>query len=158
MQIWNWRNEAYSNKKLQKNTVVDKSLLDFDSERFCDTVLRENYKLKPKTHMKKTQSNNRGIYIHQNNEVREKFSPILFIRVGKIIQHQIKDMNASQNFESVSSLRRPETQIRHAQRHQRAGALTGSNIIIRNTKFTVYEVESQKTDNANIENGLIGFQ
>ena len=67
-------------------------------------------------------------------------------------------MNASQNFESVSSLRRPETQFRHGQRHQRAGALTGSNIIIRNTIFTVYEVESQKTDNTNFENGLIGFQ
>ena len=89
MQIWSWRNEAYSNKKLQENTGVDKSLLDFNSERFCDTVLRENYKLKPKTHMKRTQSNNRGIYIHQNNEVEEKFSPILFIYVGTNFEHQV---------------------------------------------------------------------
>ena len=89
MQIWNWRNEAYSNKKLQKNTVVDKSLLDFNSERFCDTVLRENYKLKPKTHMKKTQSKSRGIYIQQNNEVKEKHSQILFIYVGTIFEHQV---------------------------------------------------------------------
>ena len=67
-------------------------------------------------------------------------------------------MNASQNFEVVSSLPRPETQFRQAQGHQRAGALTGSINIIRNNIFTVHEVESQKTDNANFENGLIGFQ
>ena len=67
-------------------------------------------------------------------------------------------MYAYQNFEIVSSLRRPETQFRHAQRHQRAGALTGSINNIRNTIFTVYEVESQKTDNANFENVLIAFQ
>ena len=58
----------------------------------------------------------------------------------------------------VSSLRKPDKQFRHARGHQRAGALTGSINIIRNKIFTVYEVESQKTDNANFENGLIGFQ
>ena len=67
-------------------------------------------------------------------------------------------MKASQKFEVVSHLRRPETQFGHAQGLQRTGALTGSINIIRNTIFTVYEVESQKTDNTNFENGLIGFQ
>ena len=67
-------------------------------------------------------------------------------------------MNASQIFEVVSSLRRPETQFRHAQGHQRASALTGSINTFRNAIFTVYEVESQKTGNANFENGLKGSQ
>ena len=44
-----------------------------------------------------------------------------------------------------SRLRRPETHLRHAQRHQRAGALTGSINIFQRTNITVYKVESQKT-------------
>ena len=42
--------------------------------------------------------------------------------------------------------------------HQRAGALKGSINIIQNTVITVYEVESQKTDNADFENVVIAFQ
>ena len=55
-------------------------------------------------------------------------------------------------------LRKPDKHFRHARGHQRAGALTGSIKIIQNTVITVYEVESQKTDNADFENVLIGFQ
>ena len=58
----------------------------------------------------------------------------------------------------VSSSRKPDKQFRHARGHQRAGALTGSINIIQNTVITVYGVESQKTDNADFENVLIGFQ
>ena len=61
-------------------------------------------------------------------------------------------------FKFYSSLRRPETHFWHAQGHQRAGALRGSINIIQNTIITVYEVQSPKTDNANFENGLIGFE
>ena len=72
MQIWNWRNEAYSNKKLQENPVVVKSLLDSNSKRFRDTVLRTNFTLKPERHIKQSQSINRGNYREQYNEVKEK--------------------------------------------------------------------------------------
>ena len=72
MQIWNWRNEAYSNKKLQENPVVVKSHLDSNSKRFRETVWRENFKLKPETHMKRSQSNNRGNYREEYNGVKEK--------------------------------------------------------------------------------------
>ena len=48
-------------------------------------------------------------------------------------------------FKVFSSLRRPETHYRHAQGHQRAGALTGSINIFQSTIITVYEVEHQKT-------------
>ena len=58
----------------------------------------------------------------------------------------------------LSRLRKPDKHFRHARGHQRAGALTGSFNIIQNTVITVYEVESQKTDNADFENVLIGFQ
>ena len=72
MQIWNWRNEAYSNKKLQENPVVVKSHLDSNSKRFRDTVIREIFKLKPETQIQKTQPINRVNYIQQYNEVIEK--------------------------------------------------------------------------------------
>ena len=47
------------------------------------------------------------------------------------------------NFKFFFSLRRPETLFRHAQSHQRAGALTGSINIFQNRIITVYEVESR---------------
>ena len=50
----------------------------------------------------------------------------------------------------LSSLRRPETHVRHAQGHQRANASTGSINIIQNTIITVYEVEHQKTVNTKL--------
>ena len=54
-------------------------------------------------------------------------------------------MKASQKFETFPTIRRPQTYFRHAQGRQRASVLTGSNKIVQNTNFTVYEVESQKT-------------
>ena len=50
----------------------------------------------------------------------------------------------------LSSLRRPETHVRHAQGPQREGASTGSINIIQNTIITVYEVEHQKTVNTKL--------
>ena len=67
-------------------------------------------------------------------------------------------MYASQKVQVLSSLRRPETRFKHAQGHQRAGALTSSINFIQNTFFTVYKVESQQTVITNFENRLIGFQ
>ena len=49
-----------------------------------------------------------------------------------------------------SSLRRPETHLRHAQGHQRASALTCFINIFQNTIIIVYEVESQKTVNTKL--------
>ena len=57
-----------------------------------------------------------------------------------------------------SRLRKPDKHFRQGGRPPRAGALTGSINIIQNTVITVYEVESQKTDNADFENVLIAFQ
>ena len=48
-------------------------------------------------------------------------------------------------FKVFSSLRKPETHFRHAQGHQRAGALTGAINSFQSTIITVYEVEHQKT-------------
>ena len=53
-------------------------------------------------------------------------------------------------FKVFSSLRRPETHFRHAQGHQRAGALAGSTNIFQSTIITVYEVEHQKTVNTKL--------
>ena len=50
-----------------------------------------------------------------------------------------------QKFQVLPTFLRPETRFRHAQGHQRAGALTGSINIFQNTNVTAYEVECQKT-------------
>ena len=60
-------------------------------------------------------------------------------------------------FKVFSSLRRPETHFRHAQGHQRASALTGSNNIFQSTTITVYEVENQKTVNTKLGKQTIWF-
>ena len=60
-------------------------------------------------------------------------------------------------FNVFSSLGRPETHFRHAQGHQRAGALTGSFNIFQSTIITVYEVEHQKTVNTKLGKQTIWF-
>ena len=55
-----------------------------------------------------------------------------------------------EKFKVFSSLRTPETHFRHAQGHQRTGALTGSINIFQSTIITVYEVENQKTVNTKL--------
>ena len=64
-------------------------------------------------------------------------------------------MYASQKV--FSTLRRPETHFRHAQGHQRAGALTGSINIFQSTFIMVYEVEHQKTINTKLGKQTITF-
>ena len=66
-------------------------------------------------------------------------------------------MYASQKVQGFPSLRRPETHFRHAQGHQRAGALTGSINIFQSTIITVYEVELQKTVNTKLGKQTIWF-
>ena len=60
-------------------------------------------------------------------------------------------------FKVFSSLRRPETHFRHAQGHQRAGAVTGSINIFQSTIISVYEVEHQKTVNTKLGKQTILF-
>ena len=60
-------------KTLKKNAVVIKSTLDSNCNSSRDTAIRENFNVKPETQMKKTHSNNnRGNYIHQYKEVKDK--------------------------------------------------------------------------------------
>ena len=60
-------------------------------------------------------------------------------------------------FKVFSSLRRPETYVRHVQGHRGAGALRGSINIIQNTIITVYQVEHQKTVNTKLGKQTIWF-
>ena len=62
----------FQQKTLKKNAVVIKSTLDSNCNRSRDTAIRENFNVKPETQMKKTHSHNRGNYIHQYNEVKDK--------------------------------------------------------------------------------------
>ena len=61
------------------------------------------------------------------------------------------------NFKVFSSLRRPETQFKHAQGHERATALTVSFNSFQSTISTVYEVEHQKTVNTKLGKQTIWF-
>ena len=61
------------------------------------------------------------------------------------------------NFKDFSSLRRPETHLRHAQCDQQASALTCSINIFQSTNITVYEVEYQKTVNTKLGKQTIWF-
>ena len=56
-----------------------------------------------------------------------------------------------------SSLRRPETHLRHAQSHQRPSASIGSININQNTIITAYDVEHQETVNTKLEKRTICF-
>ena len=53
---------------------------------------------------------------------------------------------------------RPETDFRHAQGYQRAGALTGSIKSFQSTVITVYEVEHQKTVNTKLGKDYLIFR
>ena len=78
---------------------VVKSLFKSNCKRFCQSAIRENFNLKLKTQLKKTQSNNGGNYTHQYNGVKEKLWPVSFIYVWTIFEQQVKDMYASQKFQ-----------------------------------------------------------
>ena len=54
------------------NPFVVKSLLESNCKRFRQSAIRENFNLKTETQLKKTLSNNGGVYTHQYNEVKEK--------------------------------------------------------------------------------------
>ena len=68
-----------------------------------------------------------------------------------------KTIEPLKKFKVFPSLRRPETQFRHAQGHQRASTITGSIYIFRSTISTVYEVEHQKTVNTKLGKQTIWF-
>ena len=55
-----------------------------------------------------------------------------------------------ENLKFFSRPRSPQTYVRHAQSHQRAGASTGSITIIQNTVISVYDVEHQRTVNTKL--------
>ena len=76
-----------------------KSLLESNCKRFRKRAIRENFNLKPETQLKKTHSNNGGNYTHQYKEVKEKLEPVSFDYLWTIFEHQVNDINASQNFE-----------------------------------------------------------
>ena len=61
------------------------------------------------------------------------------------------------NFKFFSSARRPETQIRHVQSHQKPNASTGSNNNIQSTVITAYEVQQEETFNNKLAKQTIWF-
>ena len=60
---------------------VVKSIWESNCKRFRNTVIRENFNIKPDRQMKKTHSKKRRSYIYQHKEVKEKLYPFSFIYV-----------------------------------------------------------------------------
>ena len=53
------------------NPFVVQSLLESNCKRFSQSAIRENFNLKPKTQLRKTDSDKGGHYTHQYNEEKE---------------------------------------------------------------------------------------
>ena len=126
-------------------------------KRFRQKAIGESFNLKPETQLKKlipiteaTIPTNTRKQKRNCNQFPSFMSEAYLSTTSKTCMHLKK-------FKVFSSLRRPETRFRHAQGHQRAGALTVSINIFQSTIITVYEVEHQKTVNTKLGKQTIWF-
>ena len=137
-------------QKLRKKPSRGQISLRFQLQTFLWHGNWRNLQSKTWNTDEKTHSNIWGSNIHQYKEVKEKLLLNSLFYVWTIFEHRIKDMYASEKVQVFSCLRRPETQFRHAQGHQLAGALKASINIIHNKIIIVFQVESQKTVNTKL--------
>ena len=105
----------------------------------------------------KTHSNNGRNYTHQYREVKGSCNQFPSFMSEPYLSTKSKTCVHLKKLKILSSLRRPETHMRHAQGHHQAGALTGSINIFQSTNITVYEVEYQNTNNTKLGKQNIWF-
>ena len=143
-----WQNtRTIVSKNIRNCTQKDLQItFGINCNRFRNTALRQNFNLQTDWQKKKTQSNKQRSYIHQYKEVKEKLNPISFIYVWTTFEHQVQDMYDLKKFNFFYSTPRLEIQFRHQQGHQRAGALTGSIHIIKNTNIPANGVEQKSVN------------
>ena len=134
------------------------SLLESNCKRFRQKAIGEIFNLKPETQLKKLIPVTEAII--PTNTMKQKRSCNHFpsFMSGPYLSTRSKTCMHLKKFEVFSRLRRPETHFRHAQGHQRAGALTVSLNIFQSTTFTVYEVEHQKTVNTKLGKDYFVFR
>ena len=145
MQIWNQRKKPLSIKKHKINPFVTNWILKTNCKRSRKSVLRENFQLKLETQRKRTHSNKKGHYIHENMEVKREAVASFPFYIWAPGQRQA--CFGKKNI--FSQLRRPQTLFRPAQGHQGAGASTSSNKIFQSTIIAVNGVEHQMRVNIN---------
>ena len=122
------------------------------------STIREHFKLKPESQLR-----NKLIPITEAtipiNTVNKKRSYNQFPSFMSEPYLSIKSKTCKhlKNFKLLSSLRRPETHVRHVQSHQPACALTGSINIFQSTFITIHEVGHQKTVNKKLGKRTIWF-
>ena len=64
-----------------------------------------------------------------------------------MFEHEVEQLYETQKTQILSCLRKPELHFRHQKGHQRAGAILGSIIMMKNTTILVNGVDNQKTNN-----------
>ena len=148
-----------SGKKPKINPFLIKSFLESICKRFRKNAIRDYFNLKTETQMRKN-SFQKPMQINPSKKwnKREAVASSLCSSLISIWGPGERHVGISKRSSFFSSFRRPETFFKHEQGYQPAGALTVCIDIIQDTKNTKYEVESWKTDNANFENGLLGFE
>ena len=105
-------------KNLRKKPSRDQISFGFQLQTFLWHGNTKKFQSKTWNPDLKNHFKNRGSYIRQHNEVKEKQWAVFFICVWTNFEHQVKDMYASEKVQAFSSLHKPETQFRHAQGHQ----------------------------------------
>ena len=85
--------------------------------------------------------------MHQHNPENKEMIPSSFFCVLTIIEHHEQELYAFPKVRVISSLGRPETQLRLLQYRRSAEPLLGSNIICQKTITAVNGEELQKTVN-----------
>ena len=134
-----------------------KSLLESNCIRFRQSAIRENFNIKHDTQLKKLIPKTETTISTNTRKWKRSCNQFPSFMSEPHLSTQSKTHMHLKKFNVFSSLRRPETQFRHAQGDQRAGALTGSINILQSTTITVYEVEHQKTVTTKLGKQTIWF-
>ena len=151
------REKPFPKKNPKINPFVAKSFLETKCKRFRQSAIRENFNLKPETQLKKLIPITEATIPINTMKQKRSCNQFPSFMSEPYLSTRSKTFMHLKKIKLLSSLRRPETHVRHAQGHQRAGASTGSINIIQNTIITVYEVEYQKTVNTKLGKQTIRF-
>ena len=134
----------FPTKNPKINPFAVKSLLESNCKRFRQSAIRENFNLKLETQLKKLIPITEATIPINTMKWKRSWNQFPSFMSEPCLSTRSMTCMHLKKLKVFSSLRRPETHFKHAQGHQRAGALTGSINICQSTIITVYEVEHQK--------------
>ena len=136
---------------LHFNPFVVKSVLESNCKLFSKNGTQQNFKLKPDPQIEKMIFHSlMQLYSAKQSTKTEVFTTS-FIHVWTF-ENQTQVLYASPEVQVLSAFRRPETQIRYYNAHQRAGAVFDFKDNFQKTTTVVSVVNHQKT--VNVEKNL----